>query len=132
MFDAGAPFLARKRMSRIYDFDRPSALVDQAVDGYDLADRPAQPLGRMPVDQGRRLERPDLVDADPQPDVAAQAAVVERALRADRISATPCTGIMRPKTERLNGATPRTRRWIYLCHSGARRVMSRARWPRIH
>ncbi len=36
MFYAGAPFLVRMRMSQVYDFDRAGALVDRALDSYDL------------------------------------------------------------------------------------------------
>lgn len=36
MFYAGAPFLVRTRMSQVYDFDRASALVDRALNSYDL------------------------------------------------------------------------------------------------
>ena len=34
MFYAGAPFLVRTRMAEMYDFDRATALVDQALAGY--------------------------------------------------------------------------------------------------
>ena len=39
MFYAGAPFLVRSRMSQVYDFDRATALVDRALDGYDINGR---------------------------------------------------------------------------------------------
>ena len=37
-------------------------------------DRQGQPLGRVPVHSGRRLERPDLIDADPLAEELSEAA----------------------------------------------------------